>query len=136
MTTYPSALRTTLRATAAAYGYTLAIGTTAVATMDAHGSPTTGDLFLFVGGGLAGFAILEMLLQLLGSKDDESPEHTFPFAGALNLLAVSIALAGAVLVVDALDSALVWLLAPMTATILYMLLVAVQVTFVARLRSR
>ncbi len=46
--TYGQALQTTLRTTAAAYGYTLTTATTMGILTSVHGKPHTGQLFGFV----------------------------------------------------------------------------------------
>ena len=133
---YHAALRVTLRQTAAAYGYTLTIATTAAVLTSVHGSPHTGQLFLFVAGGLVAFAALDGVLEASGSDEELSPAAAFPFAGALNFLAVGGALGASVGLAHAVGSDLAWLLAPLAATALYMLLVAGQVTLVGARRDR
>ena len=131
---YWSALRTTLRKTAAAYGYTLTIATTVAVLTTTRGKPHTSELFLFVAGGIAGFAILDGVLQAVAIPGDEEPEQAFPFAGTLNFVSVIAALATATGVARGLHSSLAWLLAPMAATVVYMLLVALQITLIAAFR--
>ncbi len=132
--TYRGALRTTLRSTAAAYGYTLTIATTAAVLTTVHGKPQTGDLFLFIAGGLIAFAVLEGFLQAFGGAGGEEPDHAFPFAGALNFISVGAGLGATTGIAHAVHSHLAWLLAAMVATATYMLLVAVQVTLISARR--
>lgn len=132
---YGGALRVTLRQTAAAYGYTLTIASTVAVLTSTRGKPETGDVFLFVAGGLAGFALLEVLVELSGSATADSPEQAFPFAGALNFVAVGAGLGASVAVAHIFHSGLAWLLAPLIATAAYLLAVAGQVTVVDRLRG-
>jgi hypothetical protein len=129
---YASALRLTLRNTAAAYGYTLTVGSTIASLTSVRGKPGEGDLFLLAAGGLAAFAILEMLVQRGVGRHPGSPDTAFPFAGTLNLLSVAGALGASTGIAHAVHSSLAWLLAPMAATAVYMLLVAAQVSAVAR----
>jgi len=102
--TYQGALRTTLRNTAAAYGYTLTIATSAAVLTTVRGKPRTGDLFLFVAGGLIAFVILEGLLLAFGRAGADEPDHAFPFAGALNFVSVGAGLAAATGVAHAVPS--------------------------------
>lgn len=132
---YRAGLRTTLRSTAAAYGYTLTIATTAAELTTVRGTPGTGELFLFVAGGLAAFAVLEILLHAVPSADGDAASHAFPFAGALNFVAVAAGLGAAIGVVHAVGAALAWLLSPMAATAVYLLLVAAQVAVIHARRS-
>jgi hypothetical protein len=131
---YRGALRTTLRSTAAAYGYALTIGTTSAVLTTVRGKPDEADLFLFIAGGLVAFALLEAALLASGDRDDSGPDHAFPFAGALNFLAVAAGLGAASGLAHAVHSAVAWLVAPLAATAVYLLLVAVQVTLVGSLR--
>jgi hypothetical protein len=93
---YSRALRETLRTTAAAYGYTLGIATTITVLQGVHGKPTTGDLFLFIAGGLAAFACLEAVLLGSSSEDSGDQGQQFPFAGALNIFSAPAALGSSV----------------------------------------
>jgi hypothetical protein len=132
---YRSALRVTLRTTAAAYGYTLTISTTAAVLMTVHGKPRPGDLFLFVAGGLIAFAGLDALLTI-GSPSEHRVEQVFPFAGSLNFVSVPAALGAATGVAYAISAAPAWLLAPLAATAIYMVLVAAQLTLVDVVRDK
>ena len=131
---YPAALRTTLGSTAAAYGYTLAIASSAAMLTSVRGKPGEGELFLFIAGGLVAFALLDALLQLVRASGAESPQTAFPFAGALNFVSVAAGLGAATAVAHAIESGLAWFVAALVATATYMLVVAGQVTLVARLR--
>lgn len=132
---YLAGLRTTLRSTSAAYGYALTIATTAAELTTVQGKPATGDLFLFVAGGLAAFTILEVLLVAIQRADGSAPDDAFPFAGALNFISVSAGLGAGVAVAHATSASLAWLLSPMAATAAYLLLVAAQVWIVDAMRS-
>jgi hypothetical protein len=101
-----------------------------------RGTPDPGRLFLFVAGGLAAFAGLEALLEIAGRSDEEAPQTAFPFAGALNFVAVGGALGASVGLAHAVESGVAWLVVPFAATAAYMLLVAAQVLAVAKLRRR
>jgi hypothetical protein len=133
---YGGALRTTLQTTAAAYGYTLTTGTTVGVLVSTHGAPGTLGVVLFASGGLVAFAALEVVALTLRPEDDPSPTGPFAFAGALNVAAVTVALAAAVGVAHAVSSAAAWLVAPMAATALYMLGVAAQLRFIRGMSGR
>ncbi len=133
---YRTALGGVLRSTAAAYGYTLTIATTLAALTGRRGTPSTGELFLFVAGGLGAFALLEALMLALPTPRDGEPSAAFPFAGALNILSVPAALGCSIGLSDAIGASSVWLLTPLAATGVYLLVVALQVTAVGSVRSR
>lgn len=126
-TIYHSALRLTLRTTAAAYGYTLTISTTAAVLLTVHGTPRTGDLFLFVTGGLVAFAALEALLAVVSPRK-QPVEQVFSFVGTRNIVSVPGALGAGTGLAHAIGAELAWLLAPLGATAVYMVLVAAQLT--------
>jgi hypothetical protein len=128
------ALRTTLRSTAAAYGYALSIATTMGLLTSVHGAPNAGRLFLFVAGGLLGFALLEVLLLVLPAPEG-SPDDAFPFAGVLNVFSVGAALGAAIGVANAIGGAIAWGVTPLAATAVYLAVVSLQVAAVARLRG-
>lgn len=132
---YAAALEATLRTTAAAYGYTLTIGMTIAALTGVRGTPRTGELFLFIAGGVAAFVALELVLHAIPAHDDKVAGPAFPLAGALNLVAVAAGLGAAVGLAHAVHSDLAWLLAAMCSTAIYMLIVALQVAFVDALRN-
>ena len=127
---FGAALRSTLRATAAAYGYTLTISTSLGLLTSVHGSPHSGRLFLFVAGGVTGFAVLEVATMLLPT-DDSQPQSAFPFAGVLNLLSVCAGLGAAVGLAHAVHDAVGWYVTPLGATVAYLAVVALQITVVS-----
>jgi hypothetical protein len=129
--TYGAALQVTLRNTAAAYGYTLSTAATLGLLTEMSGKPDASRLFLFAAGGVLAFALLEAFLAALGSSAAESPEHAFPFAGALNVASVAAALGVAALIAHFIRSSLAWFLAPLVTTAIYMLVVAGQVSAIA-----
>ncbi len=133
---YDAALRATLRNTAAAYGYTLTLSATVAMLMSVRGSPTEGQLFLLVGGGVGSFAALEVGLAAGHASEGGVADDTFPFAGALNFVSVAGALGAATGIAHVFHSSLAWLFAPMAATAVYLLLVAVQVAIVEAVRAR
>lgn len=132
---YVPALKTTLRQTAAAYGYTLAIGSTTTLLVSTQSWPSSGDVFLFALGGLIAFALLDALLELTHSGGGEGPGVAFPFAGTLNFFSVLAALGLVDALTHAIHTGIVWLLAPALATAVYLAAVAVQVSVVARLHG-
>ncbi|HEX8105945.1 MAG TPA: hypothetical protein VF533_25230 [Solirubrobacteraceae bacterium] len=133
---YAAALRITLRNTAAAYGYALTIGSTVAILIRLHGRPEIGEIFGFAMGGLIAFVLLEVGLAALHGHDGRTPEHAFPFAGALNVFSVPAALGVVTGLAHLTEGWLVWALGPLAATAIYMLAVAVQVTLVDTVRRR
>lgn len=132
---YISALRTTLRQTAAAYGYTLTIASTSALLVSTQNRPDAARIFLFALGGLAAFALLDAVLELVGAPCSGDAQVAFPFAGALNFFSVLAALGAVDALVHAIHAELVWLLAPALGTFVYLAIVALQVSVAERIRS-
>ncbi len=124
--TYRAALGTVLRGTASAYGYALTLTTSTQALTAAHGTPRALDLWLFLVGGVAAFAVLEAGLLALPGRAHGNVEHAFPLAGVLNLVAVSAGYGIATLVAHGLDGPVAWPLAAFAATAVYLTLAAAQ----------
>jgi hypothetical protein len=100
--------------------------TTAILT-SVHGNPSAGECALFAAGGLLAFAVLEGVVAALPrSRDRDLPEAT-AFVGVLNLVSVGGGLAVAIAVAHLVDGWSAWLLAPLAATVVYMLLVGAQI---------
>ena len=133
-TGYLPALKTTLRQTAAAYGYTLTIGCTTTLLVSTQSWPSSGEVFLFALGGLVAFALLDALLEVRRSAGGAGPDVAFPFAGALNFFSVLAALGLVDALTHGIHTGIVWLLAPALATAVYLVVVAVQVSVAERLR--
>lgn len=134
-TTYLAALKTTLRQTAAAYGYALTIASTSALLVSTQSSPSAGEVFLFALGGLAAFALLDALLEVSRARGGEDSRVAFPFAGALNFFSVFVALGLVDALVHVLQAGIVWLLAPALATAVYLTVVAIQVSLAERIRG-
>jgi hypothetical protein len=129
------ALRTTLRAMAAAYGYALTIAATMGLLTSVEGSPGSGQLFVFVAGGLLGFAVLELALLALPEPSGD-PQSAFPFAGALNAASVGAALGAATATAHAIHGTIAWGVTALVATVVFLVVVSLQVAFVDQMRTR
>ncbi|MCW2933154.1 MAG: hypothetical protein JWM19_4116 [Actinomycetia bacterium] len=135
--TYETALRVTMRNTAAAYGYTLSTSATLSLLTEMTGKPDALKLFLFALGGVIAFVLLEVVLAALRtSAQQQLLEHAIPFAGALNAVSVCSALGVAVLIVHFVRSSLAWFIAQMGTTAIYMLVVAIELTVAAAVQRR
>lgn len=129
--TLGAALSTLLVASAAPYGYTLAIWSSGALLMRSHGVPDVGDVFIFVAGAIAGF-------NLLGLWVEEGIKRTMPIerrgdrllAGVLDWVAVG-AVVGAVSLLAEIHGWVPWLVAPLLATVLYLLLASLQLAALA-----
>jgi hypothetical protein len=129
--TLRAALGSTITASAAPYGYTLTIWSSGAILIRARGSPTVGDVFMFIAGALIGFDVLGAVAR--GALNREESPHRRQdrvLAATLDWIAVGAA-AGAVALLAEIPSWVPWLIAPLLATIVYMLAAALQLSLVA-----
>lgn len=129
--TLRAALGATISASAAPYGYTLTIWGSGAIVIHSHGSPSAGDVFLFIAGALAGFDVLGALARgALARKESLQSRQDRVLAAALDWVAVGAA-AGAVALLAEIPGWVPWLIAPLVATIVYVLAAALQLALVA-----
>ena len=129
--TLRAALATAVTASAAPYGYTLVISGSAALLLRFNGLPSTGDVFMFLAGGIGGFNILGLVAEELlpGTKPIERRQARV-LAGILDWIAVGAAV-GAVAVLAELHGWVSWLLGPLVATVVYLLIAALQLAAVS-----
>lgn len=132
-----SALGEVVRASAAAYGYTLVIATSISTLVGREGPPSTAELFLFAAGGLAAFAALDLALLGLGRGSPGTKQQAaLPLAAALDVVAVGAALGAVTLLVRALSGPVAWLLGSMAATALYLVVLSIQLEVASAVQRR
>ena len=98
------------------------------------GAPTTSDAFLFAAGAIAGFYLVVQLLEpvsaeTLGPTKPNNRYETRVLAGVFDWIAVGAAL-GAVSLLGDIHSWLSWLVGPLTATVLYLVIASMQLAAV------
>jgi hypothetical protein len=135
---YRSALRTTVAASAAPYGYTLTIWTSGAVLSHARGIPSSGNALLFLVGAVGGYALIGGLT--FGGFSEQlvtEPARAFVW-GALHLFSVGLAIVAATLVAHLVHDAAAWPLGGFLATALYLLASASQlaVAHVSRAAKR
>src|SRR4051794_24715705 len=104
-----------LARTAIPYGYTLTVWSTGALATHAHGMPTPAAVFGFAAGGVVGFSLLA-IIGVPAPESDDTSQATQLFAGALNVIAIGVALGLADACVRAPES-VAWPLASMVATV-------------------
>jgi hypothetical protein len=131
-----AALATIVAASAAPYGYTVTLWSSGAVLMDSHGTPHVAEVFLFVAGALAGFALMALVAHgTLGRGDPPDDADARVVAGSLHVLAAGGAV-GAVALLARIDSWEAWPLSAFAATALYLLMAGLQLAVVAGRRRR
>jgi hypothetical protein len=126
---YISALATVLRGSALPYGYTLTVWTSGMVLAHERGLPSVGQVFLFMVGAFAGFALLGLIVRVTGSVAFEPSYGVLRRTGMIQLLAVSGALGGATLVA-LVHSGIAWPVGAFVATAAYLALATFELTLV------
>jgi hypothetical protein len=124
-------LGTIVAASAAPYGYTLAIWSSGAVLIDAHGKPSVAEVFLFLAGAVCAFAALGLLAQgplAIPKSIDKRRERII--AGALDLLAVGAAV-GAVALLAQIGGWIAWPLGSFAATVTYLVGAGLQLALAA-----
>ena len=124
---YPSALATVLRGSAVPYGYTITLGTSVLMLTRERGLPSVGEVFLFMVGAFAGFAVLGLVVRMTSAEPFEPPFGVLRRTGMIQLFAVSGALGGATLVA-LIHSGIAWPFGAFVATATYLALATFDLT--------
>jgi hypothetical protein len=125
---YKSALRASVAASAAPYGYTLTIWTTGAILSHARGIPDTGEALLLLMGAVAAYAIVGGL-AFGGLSEHLMPEPARAAVwGGLQFFSVGLAIGAATLVAHTVKSVAAWPLDGFLVTAIYLLASALQLT--------
>jgi hypothetical protein len=118
---YKSALRTTVAASAAPYGYTLTIWTSGAVLSHARGIPNSGEALLFLLGAVSAYALIGRVV-FGGLSEQLIPDPARAVAwGGLHFFSVGIAIAAASLVAHFVQNIAAWPLGGFLATGLYLI---------------
>lgn len=133
---YRSAVRATVAASAAPYGYTLTIWTSGAVLSRARGIPGTGEALLFLVGAVSAYALVGVLA--FGGSDEgiiPDPAHSVLWGG-LHLFSAGLAIGAASLVAHMVRDVIAWPLGAFLATALYLVASALQLAFANAARQR
>jgi hypothetical protein len=120
LTRYRAALRATIAASAAPYGYTLTVWTSGAVLSHARGIPSAAEALLFLGGAVAAYACVAVV-ALRGSQERLVPEPvTAAVWGGLHLFAVGLAIGAASIIAHLVHDIAAWPLVGFFATALYL----------------
>ena len=134
---YHEALRSLMRASAGAYGYTLSVWSGGAALSHLEGPPEILDAALFLAGSVAGFVLLEALAtRLFRESGSDEPQLALQMAATLHFISAGIGLGAAALAAVVLDGLLAWPLGGCTLTAAYFATAAAQLALVRRRTNR
>ncbi|HTU86513.1 MAG TPA: hypothetical protein VMF57_13115 [Solirubrobacteraceae bacterium] len=121
-----SSLATIVPASAAPYGYTLSIWSTGALLLRSHGTPSTADTLMFVAGAIAGFNLLGAIAvgDIRHTRSVERRQDRV-LAGVLDWVALGAVLA-VVFAISRIHGSAPWILGPLAATIVYLLVASLQ----------
>lgn len=126
-----SSLATVVPASAAPYGYTLAIWSCGAVLLRSHGAPSLADTAMFVAGAIAGFNLLGLVaIGTIGHARPIERRQDRVLAGGLDWVALG-AVVTAVSAISDIHGFMPWLLGPFVATVLYLLVASLQLAALA-----
>jgi hypothetical protein len=122
---YLAALATALRGTALQYGYSLTVWASGMLLAHERGLPSIGEVFLFMIGAIAGFALLGLVVRLTRTAPYEPSFGELWRTGMVQVLAVGGAL-GAAALVALIHSGVAWPVGAFAATVAYLALATLE----------
>ena len=129
---YRHGLQTAVGASAGPYGYTLSIWTSGAVLIHQDGLPSGGEALLFALGNVLSFAVLGALAFRRGRLEPgRQPRHPALW-GSFHFLPVGASIGAATLIGHALDGSVLWLLAGIAVTAIYLALVGAQIAVFSR----
>lgn len=123
---YRAALRATVAASTAPYGYTLTIWTSGAVLSHARGIPDTVEALLFLFGAVAAFALIAVAtVSRMPERFVPTPAHSAIWGG-LHFVSVGLAIGAASAIAHLVRSTGAWPLAGFLATATYLVVSASQ----------
>jgi succinate dehydrogenase/fumarate reductase cytochrome b subunit len=125
-------LRTSTANNAPAYGFSLAAAGSYAALTKVHGEPTWLELFLFLVGGCAGFALVNGVSTWFFRKESpDEPELVISLATSLSVFSVCGSVGAAAGIAFALSGWISWPVAALTFTLVYIAGVGAEIGLAA-----
>lgn len=128
---YLDAVASVVRRAAIPYGYTITIWTAGAVIVHRHGTPNVGDAYLYLLGAVAGFGAVGLLAVRHTAHRFELASSDLLRTGAINVLALSVAL-GAVSLIAMIHGTAVWPLGSFVATALFLLVASLDLLLAHR----
>jgi hypothetical protein len=130
---YAHGLRTGIRNNSIAYGYSILATVGFGALSSLAGSPSIAQMFLYAVGGGLGFALVELVASRGFRKEMKGERSDVVVLGsAINVISISAGLGVVVAIGSLWRWWVAWLLAPLVATVVYLLVVGFEVAFARR----
>lgn len=128
------ALRSTIGRESTTFGFSILVTVVFGLTQHLRGQPALMELFLYAGGAVLSFTLLEGIL----SKGFRlpMPQHrteTLALGTSLNLISVLLGMGAAFLVANFLDHPAAWIIAPFCASLIYLLAESVETAIAERI---
>ena len=128
LSVYSRGIRTSIRTNSAPYGYSVMITVSLGAMVTLQQQPKLNELFSFVLGAGAGFAVVEAAVSnFFRERVRGEPSEVVLLGSALGFVSISAGLATTIGVGNLFGSWVSWLLAPFAATVVYLLVVGLEV---------
>jgi sirohydrochlorin ferrochelatase len=97
------------------------------------GSPTVGEIFLYLAGAVVGFVVVEAAVtDLFRDRVRSDAPEVVAIGGAFAFASVGSSLGVAALIAEVVDSGVAWLAAPFGATVTYLLVVGIEMRLAHR----
>lgn len=125
---WPVGFNTAVSGNAQAFGFSITVTATYGVISSAQGSPSVPDIFGFALAAVAAFSLLNLLVARLLAKERKDPDRVVLVATATDFLAVGSGIAAAVGLQYVLTGWPTWVLAPFTASLVYVLVQALEMT--------
>jgi len=133
---YLQAIQTALHGAGLPYGYAITVWATGAALAAEHGVASPVELYLFAAGAVGAYGGLTFLTWTTEGEAQQpltrSPRRVR--AGLLHVGAIALAITSAALI-SKIPHVVVWLVAPLVATLLYLTIPSVEVALVASQRD-
>ncbi len=130
---YLRGLRTSLRHNAGPYGYSVMITASLAAISGSVGMPSTGEIFLFCAGAVSAFLILEALASRgFRERLRGEPADVVVIGSAVSFASVGAGVGAAALSAVVLEGSVAWPLGSLTATTMYLAVVAIEMALAER----
>jgi hypothetical protein len=134
---YLQAIQTALHDAGLPYGYAITVWSTSAALVAEHGTPSLVEIYLFAVGAVAAYGSLTLLTWATQGEAQHSltrsPNRVR--AGLFHIGGIVLAITSAALIAK-FSSAVVWLMAPLVATLVYLAVPSVEVALVESAREK